>query len=382
MLDENISRVKLILLGDTGVGKSAIIKRFHQDKFESDLTSTLCANFIEKEFIIKKKKVILEVWDTAGQETFNSMTKIFVKNSKIIILVYNVTSLKSFEALDYWYDFIIKEIGPNVILGLAGNKTDLIFDADFTEEVSSEKGKEFANKIGASFALVSAKESSKEIKALFNQLLVKYLETQENDINLKGTIKIDEKNFTKEINNKNECCGGKKKKAIKLKAIFLGSSGVGKTSIIKTIKGNDNIYNLQHTKKDYKENIYYKKNNQSITVTLKEINGNEYINSLIENDNDGYKIFFLVFNVFKKNTLYDLQEYITKIKSKKYNIYLLGYDKESSENKTNEYNYIDEVEEFSKKNGCEFEYITVEDIYKVKAIIIDNIGKYLSNLGV
>ena len=220
------------------------------------------------------------------------------------------------------------------------------------------------------------------LKKKGNQLLVKYLETQENDTNLKGTIKIDEKNFTKEINNKNECCVGKKKKPIKLKAIFLGSSGVGKTSIIKTIKGNDNIYNLQHTKKDYKENIYYKKNNQSITVTLKEINGNEYINSLIENDNDGYKIFFLVFNVFKKNTLYDLEEYITKIKSKKYNIYLLGYDKESSENKTNEYNYIDEVEEFSKKNGCEFEYITVEDIYKVKAIIIDNIGKYLSNLGV
>ena len=163
MSKENFNRIKIILLGDTGVGKSSIIRRYHEDTFEGDTISTFNANYIEKELIIKKKRVILEIWDTAGQEKFNSMTKLFVKNSKIIILVYNVTSLKSFEALNYWYDFIEKELGENIILGLAGNKTDLIFEEGYEEEVSSEKGKEFARKINASFALISAKESSKEI---------------------------------------------------------------------------------------------------------------------------------------------------------------------------------------------------------------------------
>ena len=92
------------------------------------------------------------------------MTKIFVKNSKIIILVYNVTSLKSFEALNYWYDFIIKEIGMNIILGLAGNKTDLIFDENYVEEVTSEKGKEFAKKNRSNFYFGFSKRKCKRNK--------------------------------------------------------------------------------------------------------------------------------------------------------------------------------------------------------------------------
>ena len=69
------------------------------------------------------------------------------------------------------------------------------------------------------------------------------------------------------------------------------------------------------------------------------------------------------------------------MKSNKYNVYLLGYDKELSEKNADEFNYTTEVEELSKKYGYEFEYITIEDIYKVKAIILESIGKYLLNLG-
>ena len=68
------------------------------------------------------------------------------------------------------------------------------------------------------------------------------------------------------------------------------------------------------------------------------------------------------------------------MKSNKYNVYLLGYDKELSEKNADEFNYTTEVEELHKKYGCEFEYITIEDIYKVKAIILESIGKYLLNL--
>lgn len=381
MLIEEKNRIKLILLGDVGVGKSAIIQRFYDNTFEENILTTFNASFLEKEVTIKGKKVVLEIWDTVGQEQYRSMTQLFVKNSKIIILVYNVTRMKTFESLNYWYDFINKELGSNIVLGLAGNKTDLIFEDNYEEEVSPEKGKEFAEKIGASFALVSAKESGNEIKVLFYELLTKYFDIKDNGRYFSSTIKLDERSFTREVNGKNECCLGKNKKTIKLNAIFLGCEGVGKTSIIKAIKGKEDFINLPHTKKEYKENIHYIRNNQNITVELKEINGEENINQICGNNNEGYKIFFLTFDIYRKDTLYSLEEYIKKINIKKDKIYLFGYHYNSSEFKKSDFNYIDEVERFSKKFGCEYEYLTLDEIYKIKAIIIDNIEIYLSNLG-
>ena len=381
MLIEEKNRIKLILLGDVGVGKSAIIQRFYDNTFEENILTTFNASFLEKEVTIKGKKVVLEIWDTVGQEQYRSMTQLFVKNSKIIILVYNVTRMKTFESLNYWYDFINKELGSNIVLGLAGNKTDLIFEDNYEEEVSPEKGKEFAEKIGASFALVSAKESGNEIKVLFYELLTKYFDIKDNGRYFSSTIKLDERSFTREVNGKNECCLGKNKKTIKLNSIFLGCEGVGKTSIIKAIKGKEDFINLPHTKKEYKENIHYIRNNQNITVELKEINGEENINQICGNNNEGYKIFFLIFDIYRKDTLYALEEYIKKINIKKDKIYLFGYHYNSSEFKKSDFNYIDEVERFSKKFGCEYEYLTLDEIYKIKAIIIDNIEIYLSNLG-
>ena len=380
MIDGNKTHVKLILLGDAGVGKTSIIQRYNEDKFEDNIVTTLSSNFLEKEVNISHQNVILELWDTAGQEEFRSVTQIFVKNAKIIILVYDVTLYKTFESLNYWYDFIIKELGPNVVLGLAGNKTDLIFEDNYEEEVSPEKGKEFAEKIGATFACVSAKESSNEIKVLFNELLINYLDSRHNRRILSGSIKLDDRSFTREVDNDSECCLGKNRKSNKIIAIFFGNRGVGKTSIIKAMKGKEDINYLAHTKKEYKEFIHYKRNDQYITVELKEIIGDEYIYENIEKDNGIYKIFFLVFDIYRKDTLYALENYIKKIDKNKNKIYLLGYNNNLSEYKTSDFNYNDEVEKLAKKYGCEYEYITVDEIYKVKAIIIDNIGIYLSTL--
>ena len=198
---ENKTHIKVILIGESGVGKSAIIQRYYEDKFKENTFSTHFSNYLEKEVTINDEKYILELWDTAGQEEYRSVNKIFVKNSKIIILVYDVTSFASFESLQFWYDYIIKELGTDVILGLAGNKTDLIFEDNFHEEVSAEKGKSLADKIGASFACVSAKESAYEIKVLFNELLARYLDIKTNYRLLSGTIKLDSRSFTGEVNN-------------------------------------------------------------------------------------------------------------------------------------------------------------------------------------
>ena len=380
MSKEKKMRVKCVLLGDVGVGKTSIIQRYIENKFIPSKPSTVTSNFFEKDIKINGQDITLEIWDTAGQEQFRSVTQIFVKNSKIIILVYNVTNKESFDSLSYWYNFIIKELGPNIILGLLGNKNDLIFDENFNEEVNPEEGKTYASKIGSSFALISAKISAHEIKEFINELLIKYFDMRENISYASGSIKLDESTFTREVNNKNECCSGKKSnKSIKLKAIFLGYNKVGKSAIIKAIKGKDSYMNLSHTKKEYKENITYKKNGQFISVILDEINNEELIKQNLDNINEEVIIYFLVFDIYRKDTLFFLEKYITKIGSKN-KIYLLGYNNDSTENKTSEFNHENESVTFAKKYKCEYEYITIEDIYKVKAIIIENIEKYLSSV--
>ena len=375
-LDNKIT-IKLIILGDSGVGKSSIIQRYYSDSFNENLQMTLKANFLEKEIIINNQKINLELWDTAGQEKYRSLTQIFVKNSKIIIFAYSVTSLKSFESLNFWYDFVQKEIRQNTILGLAGNKTDLIFENNYEEEVSEEKGKEFADKIGASFALVSAKESSKEIISLINELILNYLDNREsNSIDLNTTIRLDLNN---ENLQKENCCFGNNKKLLSLKVIFLGYDGVGKTTIIKAIKGNKEnkeYKSIKHTKSSYTENLYYKRNEQKILVELKDTNWKEYSNKNWEEEYLNYNLFFLVFDINKKNTLKALEDLIKNLYKTKIKLYLLGYNNEMNKRFQSleaEEDCREDIDFLIKNYGVEYEYINIEDIYKIKAIIIDNI---------
>ena len=214
MSNNNLHPIKIILLGDTGVGKSSIIKRYYENTFDELLTTTFVSSYLEKTIKIKGQKAKLEIWDTAGQEEFRSITKLFVKNSKVIILVYDVTNRPSFECLNYWYDYIEKEIGKEVILGLAGNKTDLVFEDGFGEEVSLEEGKAYAEKINANFSLVSAKESGKEISDLFEQCVARYLDLNISDEDSNLNIKLSN---SLTDNTKSECCIRKNKKEYKNK---------------------------------------------------------------------------------------------------------------------------------------------------------------------
>jgi len=371
-IDEKIS-LKLIIIGDSGVGKTSIIQRYYEDSFNENSQITLKAHLLEKEVIISDRKIDLELWDTAGQEKYRSLTQIFVKNSKIIIFVYSVVSYKSFESLNFWYDFVKKEIKPNTILGLAGNKTDLIFENDFKEEVSEEAGKEFADKIGASFALVSAKESSKEIIALINELISNYIENMSSNMDLNSTIKLD---INDEELKKSDCCSGNNKKLLALKVIFLGCDGVGKTTIIKAIKGSKYKKTMSHTKSSYIEKLYYKKNEEKITVELKDTNWQEFSNKNWEQEYIYYNLFFLVFDINKKNTLDALENIMKNLDKIKNKVYLLGYNNEINKTLKNfdsEPDCEDDIDLFVKKYGCEYEYINIEDIYKIKAIIIENI---------
>ena len=197
-MSEEDQIIKVILIGNSGVGKTSIINRFYLNKFEEKQSITFTANFIVKNINIDGKTVILNVWDTAGQEKFKSVNKIFIKNSNIII----------FEELDFWYKLIIDESEEDAIFGLAGNKADIVEE----ESVSIEEGQKRAEEWGATFALLSAKEDKAGISSFFTELVKNYLGNQlEKDLGRK-TIKIDQNDIKKKKSSKGECCEKKNKK--------------------------------------------------------------------------------------------------------------------------------------------------------------------------
>ena len=118
--------IKIVLIGESAVGKTCIIKRFTSGTFEIESISSLSAQISSKEIEINSQIYNIDIWDTAGQEKYRSLVKIFYKNSKAIIFVYDITNYKSFEELKkYWIPQTKQLLNENIVYGLVGNKSDL-----------------------------------------------------------------------------------------------------------------------------------------------------------------------------------------------------------------------------------------------------------------
>ena len=225
MTDNNVLSCKIVLLGESGVGKTCIISRYINQVFEGNTISTNGASYAAKtlHFDDYDKSLKVEIWDTAGQEQYRSLTKIFYKDATAAILVYDITRKKSFDEIkNYWYKQLLDCAPSDIVVGLAGNKADL-FDR---EQVSEEEAKEFAKEIKAIFRPTSAMTAS-GIDELFSAVGKKILDPNYDDedvepepmpeptpkktveINTKGRgIKLGEGG--KEEKKKEKCCGGKK----------------------------------------------------------------------------------------------------------------------------------------------------------------------------
>ena len=171
MNDDEIKEIKTILVGMTGTGKTNIINALTGKDFEENKLSTTTSSFIDKIITIKNKKYNLEIWDTAGQEKYRSLTKIFINDSKIVIFVYDITTRTSFEEIDFWVRSVKEILGNNPVFGLAGNKKDLFQN----EEVTEEEGEKKAEEIGALFKLTSAKTGQVGINEFMQSLLEEYI---------------------------------------------------------------------------------------------------------------------------------------------------------------------------------------------------------------
>ncbi|CAI5662248.1 unnamed protein product [Oreochromis niloticus] len=146
---------KLLLIGDSGVGKTCLIIRFAEDNFNSTYISTIGIDFKVKTIEVDGKKVKLQVWDTAGQERFKTITTAYYRGAMGIILVYDITDEKSFENIQNWMKSIKENASAGVSRMLLGNKCDI----EAKRKVSKETGEKLAKDHGIRFFETSAKSS-------------------------------------------------------------------------------------------------------------------------------------------------------------------------------------------------------------------------------
>ena len=201
MSDDN--SIKVILVGMSGTGKTNIIKALVDKPFVDENDSTLTSSFVSKSIKINKKTYNLEIWDTAGQEVYKSLTKLFIVGSKVVIFVYDITDKSSFNELDYWVKTVKDILGKTPIYAIFGNKKDLFMNEKVTEEEGENKAKE----IGAHFKLTSAKTERENINIIVNDLVKEYVEREEKD---NKSISNREESFALQINKepkkKKKCC--------------------------------------------------------------------------------------------------------------------------------------------------------------------------------
>jgi Ras-related protein Rab-1A len=147
---------KLVLIGDSGVGKSCLLLRFADDCFTESYISTIGVDFRFRTVKIDKKTVKLQIWDTAGQERFRTITSAYYRGADGIIMVYDVTSQDSFDHVNDWLKEVNRYASEGTCKLLVGNKSDRSAD----RVVTAEQAKEFADDIGVPMLETSAKSAA------------------------------------------------------------------------------------------------------------------------------------------------------------------------------------------------------------------------------
>ena len=198
-------KYSIIILGNSGVGKTCIYTRLFKDKFDNMSITTVSANFVTYYVKLHNKKYELFLCDTAGEEIYRALTKQYYKNADGAIFVFDLTNEKSLEDIEFWYNSY-KEQKEKVIGVLIGNKSDI---EDETRVIKYEDAKLFGEKYGLKYFEVSAKTDKyikKAIVALLNELIKSraiYNSLSSVDDALKNEIKLGEND---KIKTKKKCC--------------------------------------------------------------------------------------------------------------------------------------------------------------------------------
>lgn len=210
--DKEEYKFKVVVVGDSGAGKTNLIKRFVHNSFSSDTKATIGIEFQSLNVIIKGEVYKIEIWDTAGQERYRSITSSYYKGAKGAIIIYDVTRKATFENVDKWRNEIREKGSKDLCLMMIGNKTDLSDKIQVTSEMAMDKGKVFEIPIMETSAL-----NATNVERAFHNIIIEmykasnmssqYQKEKENIIEKGESVKINTIETNKSHNSqKKQCC--------------------------------------------------------------------------------------------------------------------------------------------------------------------------------
>ena len=184
--EEETIQIKAILLGETGVGKTNLANSLVDLRFDPNSKATVNSLYVQKKMNIYGKEFEIRLWDTAGQEQYRALTKLFYQDSKVVVFVYDITNKSSFNELNYWINEIKESLGDEPILGIVGNKSDM----EELKEVENDAAEKFAKEHDMKVKSLSIKEDPKSFKTFLRALVKEYL-TKYNYINENNNFELD-----------------------------------------------------------------------------------------------------------------------------------------------------------------------------------------------
>ncbi|KLO11982.1 ras-domain-containing protein [Schizopora paradoxa] len=171
--------VKLLLIGNSSVGKSSLLLRFSDEQWlpEDEATATIGVDFRVHKLEVNGKKVKLSIWDTAGQERFRTITSSYYRGAQGIILVYDISNRETFDALPRWYTELETYVSSSVVKIVVGNKVD----KEFSRQVSTSEGRAFAERMSGKDALFieTSAKTSQGVQEAFQEVVRRIIDTPE-----------------------------------------------------------------------------------------------------------------------------------------------------------------------------------------------------------
>jgi len=192
--------IKLLMIGDSGVGKSCLLLRFSDDSFTTSFITTIGIDFKIKTVEIDGKRVKLQIWDTAGQERFRTITTAYYRGAMGILLVYDITDEQSFLNIRNWIRNIEQHASDSVQKVLIGNKCDMVDD----RVITTDRGKELADEYGIKFFETSAKTDT-NVKESFISIATDIV-TKKISLGDRGNSGNSKVDLDKNNGKKNGCC--------------------------------------------------------------------------------------------------------------------------------------------------------------------------------